>query len=51
MNPDSFNEEVIGRTVHSFYTQQQYPILTTILAKLKENGVFGGGTFCLWKVL
>ena len=51
VNPDSFNKEVIGRTVHSFYTQQQYPILTTILAKLKEDGVFGGGTFCVWKVL
>ena len=51
MNPDSFNKEVIGRTVHSFYTHQQYPILTTILAKLKEDEVFRGGRFCLWKVL
>ena len=51
VNPDCFNKEVIQRTVHSFYTQQQYPTLTTILAKLKEDGVFGGGRFCLWKVL
>ena len=45
MNPDSFNKEVIRRTVHSFYTRQ-YPILTTILAKLKEDEVFRGGRFC-----
>ena len=51
MNPDSFNKEVIWRTVYSFYTQRQYLTLTTILAKLKEDGIFGGGRFCLWKVL
>ena len=51
VNPDSFNKEVIRLTVHSFYTQRQYPTLTTILAKLKEDGVFRSGTFCLWKVL
>ena len=37
--------------MNSFHTQQQYPILTTILAKLKEDGVFRGGKFFLWKVL
>ena len=51
VNPDPFNKEVIRRIVHSSYTQRQYPTLTTILAKLKENGVFRGDRFCLWKVL
>ena len=45
MSPDSFNEEVIRLTIQSFYTQQQDPTLTTILAKLKENGYFLGSRF------
>ena len=51
LNPDPFNKEVIQCTVHSSYTQRQNSTLTTILAKLKEDGVFRGDRFCLWKVL
>ena len=51
VDPDSFNKEVIWCTIHSFYIQQLYPTLTTILDNLKNDGVFGGGRSCLWKVL
>ena len=37
MNAGSFNTEVIRYTVHSFYTQRQYPTLSTVPAKLKED--------------
>ena len=51
INPDAFDREVIRRTVHSFYEKREYPTLTGILDKLKEDELFVGGCYCLWKVL
>ena len=51
VTPYSLDKEVMQCTLHRFYTQL-YPTSTTVLDKLKEDGVFKvvGGRFCLWRV-
>ena len=44
VNPDSFDREVIRRTVHSFY-EQEYPTLDKILKSVKERITVPGGGF------
>ena len=51
VNPDSFDKEVIHRAVHAFYEKKEYPTLSCILVKVKEDCAFPGGRFCLWRIL
>ena len=51
VNVDSFDKEVIRRTIHSFYDRREYPTLTKILEALREKEVFQGGRFCLWRII
>ena len=51
VNPDSFDREVIRRAVHAFYEKKEYPTLSCILMKVKEDSAFPGGRFCLWRIL
>ena len=51
INPDSFDREAIRQTLHTFYDQRKYPTLTTLLETVRQNGLFSGGRFCLWRVL
>ena len=51
VNPDSFDREVIPRAVHAFYEKKEYPTLSCILLKVKEDCAFPGGRFCLWRIL
>ena len=37
VNPDSFDREVIRRAVHAFYEKKEYPTLSCILMKVKED--------------
>ena len=43
--------EVIRRAVHAFYEKKEYPTLSCILMKVKEDSSFPGGRFCLWRIL
>ena len=51
VNPDSFDREVICRAVHAFYEKKEYPTLSCILMKGKEDSAFPGGRFCLRRIL
>ena len=51
VNVDSFDKEVIRRTIHSFYDKREYPTLTKILEALREKEIFRGGRFCLWRII
>ena len=51
VNPDAFNQAVIRRAVHSFYESKEYPTISGILEKVKEQCGFPGGRFCMWRVL
>ena len=44
-NPDSFDQGVIHRIVHSFYEKKEYPTVSGILEKVKEQCCFVGGDF------
>ena len=50
VNPDSFDREVIRRIVHSFYERKEYPTLSKVLERVKEECSFPGGKFCLSRV-
>ena len=50
-NSDSFDQGVIHRIVHSFYEKKEYPTVSGILEKVKEQCWFRGGRFCMWHVL
>ena len=51
VNPDSFDQGVIRRIVHSFYERKEYPTVSGVLEKVKEQCGFPGGRFCMWRVL
>lgn len=51
VNPDAFDKEIIRRTVHSFYARKEYPTISAVLEKVKEQCSFPGGRFCMWRVL
>ncbi len=51
VNPDSFDQGVIRRVVHSFYERKEYPTVSGVLEKIKEQCGFPGGRFCMWRVL
>ena len=51
VNPDAFDKEVIRRVVLAFYARKEYPTLSAVLEKLKEECSFPGGRYCLWRVL
>lgn len=51
INPDAFDREVIRRVVHGFYRSKEYPTITGILQKVKEQCGFPGGRYCMWRVL
>ena len=51
VNPDSFDKEVIRRVVHGFYERKEYPTLSGVLRKVKDQCGFPGGRFCMWRVL
>lgn len=51
INPDQFDREVIRLVVHAFYAWKEYPTLSKVLEKVKEECSFPGGRFCLWRVL
>ena len=51
VNPDEFDRETIRRVVHDFYTNKEYPTLSAVLEKVKEQCVFPAGRYCLWRVL
>ena len=51
INPDSFDREIIRRTIHKFYCRKEYPTLCSVLDKIKEEFGFPGGRFCLSIVL
>ena len=48
---DSFDREAMWRLVHGFYIKKEYPTLSAVLEKVRTDGVFHGGWFCLWKLL
>ena len=50
INTDSFDREAIGRVVHDLYIKKDYPTLSAVLEKVRTDGVFHGGWFCLWKL-
>ena len=41
-HPDSFDRNVIWRVVHGFYERKEYPILSGVLKKVKEQCGFPG---------
>ena len=47
VNPDSFDREVIRRIVHSFYERKEYPTLSKVLERVKEECSFPEDKFCL----
>ena len=51
INPDELDREIIRRVVHDFYVRKEYPTLSAVLEKVKEECVFPGGRYCLWRVL
>ena len=51
INPDSFDRKVIRRAVHGFYERKEYPTLSKVLEKVKEECSFPGGRYCLWRLL
>ena len=51
VNPDSFDQGVIRQVVHSFYERKEYPTVSGVLEKVKEQCGFPGGRFCMWRVL
>ena len=51
INPDEFDRETIHHVVHDFYMRKEYPTLSAVLAKVKEECRFTGGRYCLWRVL
>ena len=48
---DDFDIEAIRRTVREFYLNKKYPTLDSLLAAVKEKGVFDGERVTLWKLL
>ena len=48
---DDFDLEGIRRAVHEFYSDKKYPTLESLLALLKQRGLFDGERVTLWKVL
>ena len=50
INTDSFDREAIGKVVHDFYIKKEYPTLSAVLEKVRTDGIFHGGRFCLWKL-
>ena len=54
VNPDEFDREIIRRVVHDFYTNKEYPTLSAVLEKVKEQCVFPagrsafGGFYMIW---
>ena len=52
-NLDDFDNEVVRRTVHSFYVNGQYPIYAKILRALQEKINYSGlcDIFCVVKIL
>ena len=48
INPDGFDREIIRR---AFYARKEYPTLSAVLEKVKEECSFPGGRYCLWRVL
>ena len=51
VNPDEFDRETIRRVVHDSYTNKEYPTLSAVLEKVKEQCVFPAGRYSLWRVL
>ena len=51
INPDDFDRAAIRRTVHEFYERKAYPTLTTLLASVRQKGVFEGGRTALAMLL
>ena len=51
INPDNFDREVIRRVVHGFYERKEYPTLSSVLERVKQECTFPGGRFCPWRVL
>ena len=41
----------IRHTVHDFYQEKKYPTLESLLAVVKEKGLFDGKRITLWKLL
>ena len=48
---NNFDLEGIRRAVREFYSGKKYPTLESLLALLKEKGLFDGERITLWKVL
>ena len=48
---DDFDMEGIQRTVHDFYREKKNPTLESLLAVVKEKGLFVGERITLWKLL
>ena len=48
---DDFDLEGIRRAVHVFYSDKKYPTFQSLLALLKERGIFDRERVTLWKVL
>lgn len=48
---DDFNVEAIRRIVHEFYRDKKYSTVESLLAVVKERGVFMGERVTLWKLL
>ena len=48
INTDGFDREIICR---AFYARKEYPTLSAVLEKVKEECSFPGGRYCLWRVL
>ena len=48
---NDFDLEGIRRAVHELYSDKYYPKFKSLLALLKERGIFDGKRVTLWKVL
>ena len=48
---DDFDMEGIRRAVHEFYRDKKFPTLESLLALVKERGLFDVERVTLWKVL
>ena len=47
INRDSFDQEIIWRVVHGFYSKKMYPTLSAVLERVKKDGIFQeAGSVC-----
>ena len=51
VNADSFDRAVFRRIINNFYVRKEYPTLSKVLERVKEDCGFPGGRFCLWRIL